>query len=441
MLYVVCVVDEYLFMIHWFFFVYVNGFEYICVMLRAYKYRLYPTSEQAEFFAKSFGCVRVAYNRTLDYMSMFWIGLERSVSYFDAKRQLVAMKECFPWLSEVNSQSLQYAIKQCADGFRNWWEHRAEHPVPKCKDVRQSFHNPQHCSVDWNRGTVSIPKCKGIKAVLHRPFYGRVKDVTISRESGDRYYASILVETAIRELPCDIVVSAATSIGIDLNCGEIVCSDGRRFSSPKALAKNERRLRRQQRILSRKQPGSKNRDRQKHIVSRCHARVRDVRHDFLHKVTHELTHDSQVRTVFIEDLNVRGMVRNHHLAKTISDASFGEFVRQLTYKCHWYGVNVIKIGRWAPSSKSCSVCGQVNHGLTLGDREWTCVCCGTHHDRDYNASVNIKSFGLMALPPDRREVKPADCPPVDDRRSLNALRSSDRLNQEKFRGATDAPGL
>ncbi len=410
-------------------------------MLRAYKYRLYPTAEQAEFFAKSFGCCRIVYNRTLDYMSMFWIGEQRGISYFDAKRQLVAMKEFMPWLGEINSQSLQYAIKQCADGFKNWWEHRSDHPVPKRKDTRQSFHNPQHCSVDWKHGTISVPKCKDIRAVLHRPFYGTVKDVTISKESGDRYYASVLVDTAVQEVPADATVCESTSVGIDLNCGDIVCSDGRRYVNPKPLQKAEKRLRRQQRILSRKQPGSKNRARQKHIVSKCHAKVRDKRHDFLHKVTHELTHDSQVRTIFIEDLNVRGMQHNHHLAKSVSDAAFGEFVRQLTYKGRWYGVNVVKIDRWAPSSKTCSACGWVYRGLKLSQRDWTCVCCGAHHDRDYNASVNIKSFGLMALPPDRREVKPVDCPPVDERRSPNALRSSDRMNQEKFRGVTDAPVL
>ena len=410
-------------------------------MLRAYKYRLYPSVEQAEFFVRSFGCCRVAYNRTLDYMSMFWIGGGNSVSRFAAQAQLVMLKECFPWLEEVNSQSLQYAIKQCADGFRNWWEHRAEHPVPKRKDARQSFHNPQHCSVDWRHGTISIPKCKGIKAVLHRPFYGTVKDITVSKESGDKYYASVLVDTAVREEPCDMTVKEGASIGIDLNCGEIVCSDGRRFTNPKALMHAEKRLRHQQRSLSRKQKGSNNRARQKHIVSKCHAKVRDARRDFLHKVTHELTHDSQVRTIFIEDLNVRGMVHNHSLAKTVSDAAFGEFVRQLAYKGQWYGINVVKIDRWAPSSKTCSVCGWVCRGLKLSQRAWTCECCGTCHDRDYNASVNIKSFGIKALPSDRREVKPADCPPVDERRSSNTLRSSDRLNQEKFRGVTDAPAL
>ena len=409
-------------------------------MLRAYKYRVYPTPEQADFFSRSFGCCRFVYNRTLDYMSMWWNGSGCSVGRFAAQAQLAAMKECYFWLGEVNAQSLQYAVKQCADGFANWFAKRAKHPLPKRKDARQAFHNPQHCSIDWEHGLISIPKCPNLKAVLHRGFRGTVKDVTISRESGDRYYASVLVDTALALLAADSVVKASLSIGIDLNCGDIVCSDGRRFVCPHAYRKAEARLRREQRRLSRKQKGSKNREKQRRVVSGCHARIADVRHDFLHKVTHELTHDSQVRTVFIEDLDVRGMQRNHHLAKSVNDASFGEFVRQLTYKGQSYGVNVIRIGRWDASSKTCSVCGAVNRALKLSDREWTCVCCGTRHDRDYNASVNVKSFGLAALPPDRREVKPADCPPVDDRR-VSGLRSSDRLNQEKFRGVTDAPAL
>ena len=409
-------------------------------MLKAYRYRIYPTPEQADFFRKSFGCCRVVYNRTLDYMSMFWIGQERNVSYLDAKRQLAKLKDIYPWLGEVNSQSLQYAVKQCDDGFANWWHKRAKHPLPKRKDARQAFHNPQHCGVDRKHGTINIPKCKGIRAVLHRPFYGTIKDVTISLMSGNRYYASVLVDTACAPVSADATVCEATSVGIDLNCGDIVCSDGRRFVCPRSYRKAESRLRREQRRLSRKARGSKNRERQKHVVSRCHARVKDRRMDFLHKVTHGLTHDSQVRTLFVEDLNVKGMVRNHYLAKSVTDAAFGEFVRQLAYKGRWYGVNVIKIGRWDASSKTCSTCGAVNRGLRLCDREWTCVCCGIHHDRDYNASVNIKSFGLMALPPDRREVKPADCPPVDDRR-VSGLRSSGRMNQEKFRGVTDTPAL
>ena len=424
------------------FFVFVRDFEYICSMLRAYKYRLYPTQEQAEFFEKSFGCVRVVFNRTLDYMSMFWIGGGNSVTRIAAQSQLTILKDVYPWMGDVNSQSLQYAVKQCSDGFVNWWQHRAAHPLPKRKRAqRQSFHNPQNCSVNWKRGTISIPKCRDIKVVLHRPFYGTIKDMTVSRESAGRYYVSILVDTAIELTAVNTVIDADTSIGVDLNCGDVVCSDGRRFDCPRAMRKAEAKLRREQRHLSKKVKGSANYARQRRVVAKHHTKVKNIRRDWLHKVTHELTHDSQVCTVFIEDLNVRGMQRNPHLAKSVSDAAFGEFVRQLTYKGDWYGVNVVKIDRWAPSSKTCNVCGYRNRALALNQRAWTCVCCGTRHDRDLNAAKNIKSFGLSALPPDRREVKPADCPPVDERHSSNDLRSSDRLNQEKFRGVTDAPAL
>ena len=410
-------------------------------MLRAYKYRLYPTAEQAEFFSKSFGCCRVAYNRTLDYMSMLWCGAGVSVSRFGAQEQLTSLKEIYPWFGEVNSQSLQYAVKQVADGFRNWWEHRASHPLPKRKKDRQSFHNPQNCSVDWKRRTLSIPKCKDIPIVLHRSFYGQIKDVTVSMDPDGKHYASILVDTAISEKPCG-QVEQSTTIGIDTGVKTFaVCSDGREFSTPHFAKYAEKRLKHYQRELRHKTKGSSGWKKVQHHIARIHAKVANQRLDYIHKVTYTLTHDSQVRTICIEDLNVKGMLRNHHLAYSIADASIGRFYSVLEYKCRWEGINLVCIGRWDASSKTCSACGEVNRRLKLSDRQWTCMCCGTHHDRDYNASVNIKSFGLrMTLPSDRREVTPVDCPPVDDRR-LAGLRSSDRSKQEKFRDVTDAPCL
>ena len=158
-------------------------------------------------------------------------------------------------------------------------------------------------------------------------------------------------------------------------------------------------------------------------------------------IKYTLTHDSQVRTICIEDLNVKGMMHNHHLAYSLADVGIGKFYDILRYKCEWYGVNLVAIGRWDASSRTCSVCGEVNRSLKLSDRQWTCMCCGSHLDRDYNAAINIKNFGLrQTLPGDTREVTPVDCPPVDDRR-LAGLRSSDSVKQEKFRGATDAPAL
>ena len=370
-------------------------------MLRAFKYRLYPTAKQAEFFSKSFGCCRVAYNRTLDYMSMMWCGGGVSVSRFGAQEQLTSLKGIYPWFSEVNSQSLQYAVKQVADAFKNWWEHRAAHPLLKRKKDRQSFHNPQNCSVDWKHKTLSIPKCKDIPIVLHRSFYGKIKDVTISMNPDGKFYASILVDTAISEKTCS-PIDASTTIGIDTGVKTFaVCSDGREFQAPHFAKAAEKRLKHYQRELRHKTKGSSGWKKVQHHIARIHAKVANQRLDYIHKVTHQLTHDSQVRTICIEDLNVKGMLRNHHLAYNVADASIGNFYSILEYKCQWEGINLIRIGRWDASSKTCSGCREVNHRLKLRDRTWTCVTCGTVHDRDFNASINIKSFGLrMALPSD-----------------------------------------
>ena len=208
-------------------------------MLRAYKYRIYPSREQAEYLSKCFGCCRFIYNRTLDYMSMMWCGSGVSVSRLSAQAQIPSLKECYPWLSEVNAQSLQYTVKQVEQGYKNFFEKRAKHPVPKNKRSRQSFHNPQHCSIDWKHSTISIPKCKGIKAVLHRAFYGLIKDVTISRNSDGSYYASVLVDTAIKEIAPE-AIDPATTIGIDTGVHTFaVCSDGKTVASQSFNVKAE----------------------------------------------------------------------------------------------------------------------------------------------------------------------------------------------------------
>ena len=410
-------------------------------MLRAYKYRLYPTAEQAEYFAKCFGCCRVVYNHTLDYMSMLWCGAGIFVSRFAAQAQLVSLKECYPWLDEVSSQSLQYAVKQVADAYTNFFEHRARHPLPKRKRDRQSFHNPQHCSVDWKHGTITIPKCKCIKAVLHRSFYGLVKDITVSKDPDGRYYASVLVDTAVQPaMPGP--VSDATTIGIDTGIGTFaVCSNGTGYPSPHFAKDSATRLKHYQRQLRHMTKGSRNWNRTQLRIAKIHGHVANQRVDYLHKMTYGLTHDSQVGTICIEDLDLREWMKHRQLAYDAVDVSVGKFYELLRYKCEWYGVNLVTIDRWCKSSKTCSVCGAVNESLKLSQRVWTCNSCGTIHNRDYNASKNIKSFGLSALPGDAREVTPADCSTVDDRRSLTGLRSSDSVKQEKFRSATDAPAL
>ena len=286
--------------------------------------------------------------------------------------------------------------------------------------------------MDFKKGTLSIPKAKGIPAVLHRKFKGMVKTVTISMTPSGKYFASVLVDTAIQELSAS-TIQGNTTLGIDLGIKSLaVCSDGRTFDNPKNLQRSLDRLKLLQKRLSRKQKGSANRNKARILVARLQERIANSRKDNLHKITYALTHESQVRTICMENLNVKGMQRNHHLAQAVGDASFGTFLTLLEYKCSWYGVNLIKIDRFAPSSKTCGKCGYVYKGLKLSERSWTCPECGTHHDRDFNAACNIKEFGLKALPSERGKVKPVDCPTVDDRPCV--LKSRDRKKQEKRGG-------
>lgn len=335
------------------------------------------------------------------------------------------------WLKEVNSQSLLYSLRNLETAYTNFFRNTKAVGFPKFKSrkSRQSFLCPQHCRVDFERGTITIPKAKDIPAVLHRKFRGAVKTVTVSMTPSGKYYASVLVDTSIQELQA-AEPQEKTTVGIDLGVKSLaVCSDGRTFENPKNLQRSLHRLAMLQKRLSRKQKGSANRDKARIRVARLQEHISNCRKDNLHKITHTLTHDSQVRTICMEDLNVKGMQRNHHLAQAVVDASFGMFLTMLEYKCRWYGVNLIKIDRFAPSSKTCGKCGHIYKGLKLSERSWTCPECGTHHDRDFNAACNIKDFGLKALPTERGKVKPVDCPLVDERPRV--LKSNGRKKQGK----------
>ena len=282
--------------------------------------------------------------------------------------------------------------------------------------------------MDFKKGTLTIPKAKDIPAVLHRSFKETVKTVTVSMTPSGKYFASLLVDTSVQELPAT-PIQDDTALGIDLGIKSLaVCSDGRTFDNPKNLQRSLDRLKLLQKRLSCKQKGSANRNKARIRVARLQEHIANSRKDNLHKITHALTHDSQVRTICLEDLNVKGMQRNRHLAQAVGDASFGMFLTLLEYKCSWYGVNLIRIDRFAPSSKTCGKCGYVYKGLKLSGCGWTCQECGTQHDRDFNAACNIKEFGLKALPTERGKVKPVDCPTVDDRPCV--LKSRGRKKQE-----------
>lgn len=401
-------------------------------MLRAYKYRIYPTEEQKVLLAKTFGCCRFVYNWALNLKIEAYKLEKKSVAYKEVQNRMVnELKKENQWLTEVNSQALLNSIRNLDTAYKNFFRdtHAVGFPRFKSRKNRQSFQCPQHCSVDFGKGTVSIPKAKDIPAVLHRRFKGIVKTVTVSMTPSGKYFASVLVDTAIQELPVS-PIQGDTALGIDLGIKSLaVCSDGRTFDNPKNLQHSLDRLALLQKRLSRKQKGSANRNKARIRVARLQEHIANCRKDNLHKITHVLTHDSQVRTLCMENLNVKGMQSNHHLAQAVGDASFGMFLTMLEYKCRWYGVNLVKIDRFAPSSKTCGQCGYVYKGLKLSERSWTCPECGTHHDRDFNAACNIKEFGLKALPTERGKVKPVDCPTVDDRPSV--LKNRGRKKQEK----------
>ena len=386
-------------------------------MIRAYKYRIYPNEEQKVLFAKTFGCVRYVYNWALDLSDNLYKNDKKRIYRKDLQNLLVnQVKKDNPWLYEVNSQALIHTLIRLDYAFCNFFRKNSKYPKFKKKHDKQSFHNPQKCSVDFEKGVLNIPKAKNIPIVLHRKFKGdRIHDVTISQEKDGRYYASILVDTFENPLP-KRPVTDDTTIGIDVGLKTFaVCSNGESFATAHYLKDEKRKLKLLGRKLSKKKKGSKAFDKTKVRIAKVHSKIARKRLDYLHKITHRLTHENQVGTICMEDLNVKGMVRNKHLAYNLSDAGIGIFYTILSYKCEWYGVNLIKIGRFQPSSKQCSCCGYINKILTLSIRNWTCPKCGANHDRDYNASVNIKKFGLETLRMERTKVKPVEYPLVDDR--------------------------
>lgn len=404
-------------------------------MLKAYKYRIYPTSEQAEMFAKTFGCVRVVYNWGLELKSTLYKEKKESIGLVTMQNRMRSeLKEEKDWLKEVNSQSLQMSLRALDTAYTNFFKNGAKYPNFKSKHDRQSFHCPQHVTVDFEKGIINIPKVKGIRTVFHRKFKARqIKDVTISKERDGRYYASILTDCYDEKLPKK-AVAENTAVGIDTGLKTFaVCSNGTEFPALHSAKDKKRKLKLLSRQLSKKKKGSSAFNRIKLRISRLHSQIAAKRADYLHKITYQLTHENQVGTICVEDLNVRGMIKNKHLAYDISDAGIGMFYTMLAYKCDWYGINYVRIGRFLPSSKQCHICGYQNKTLRLKDRSWICPECGTTHDRDFNASVNIRNFGLEALRMERAEVKPVEYPLVDDRSCFKNLKSKGTKKQEKRR--------
>lgn len=364
-------------------------------MIKAYKYRLHPNNEQITFFEKSFGCVRFVYNWALSQRIEAYQKDGTRISWVDSCKRLTELKkqEETKWLCEVANQSLQSSIRNMDSAFTRFF--REKKGFPKFHSKKQgkfSFQLVQGVSVDFDTHKVKLPKIGEVGFGKNKEFVGKIGTCTISKTPTGKYYISMLVDDG-NPMPEKAQITADTAVGIDVGIKDFaVLSNGQVYSNPKYLEKDEKRLKVLQKRLSRKQKDSKRRERARLAVARQHEKIRNRRVNFIHQVTSRIVRENQ--TVIIEDLNVDGMLKNHNLAKHIASASWSEFFRQLRYKCEWQGKNLIRIGRFEPSSKMCP-CGYINKDLTLKDREWDCPHCGRHNDRDLLAAVNIKRFGLQ----------------------------------------------
>lgn len=382
-------------------------------MLSSTKVRLYPTNKQEPLLEAQFGCTRFVWNRALAMKKVAWDERHESLSCYTIKSMLPDWKKGdFPWLKNADSQALQQVLLNLDNAYRNFFERRASFPRFKCKHAPyQSFQYPQRVRLDGN--LIYLPKIGWVRGVVHRPIAGRIKTVTISKESTGKFYASILIDDGAPAV--EPIRHVSTIVGIDLGLKDVVVSSsGWRSGNPVFLKRAIKTLKRKQQALSRKIKTAKQRcaiankplanlrdffganiakDRKKIALS--HERVRNCREDFQHKLSRQLADENQA--VAAETLNVKGMLKNRSLSRAISDVGWSKLLAKINYKIKRKGGHLVQINRWCPSSKQCSCCGALNDRMRLSDRTWQCTACGAIHDRDDNASHNIRSEGILKL--------------------------------------------
>ena len=358
------------------------------VINKTYRFRIYPTAKQEQNLARHFGHSRFVYNYFLNQRKEQYQSDKKSDNYYKQAANLTKLKkeEGTEWLKEVNSQTLQFALKSLDSAYTNFFRGNAMFPRFKSRRNKNSFTVPQFGRID--DGKLNIPKFKeGIKIKMHRELKGKIGKMSITRTPTGKYFVSIFTEQEIEQLP-----KTDKALGIDLGLKDfVITSDNKKFKNNRYTKQYARELKKAQQHLSRKQKGSNGFEKQKLKVAKIHEKIANSRLDTLHKVSYKLVRDNQL--IAIEDLNVKGMIKNRKLSKHIADASWGNFVNLLQYKADWYGREVVKINRWYPSSKTCNECGWIYQDLNLSIREWTCNN-GHVLDRDENAAKNILKEGL-----------------------------------------------
>lgn len=362
-------------------------------MEKAYRYRFYPTTEQESLLRRTMGCTRLVYNKALAARTEAWYERQERVSYSQTSSMLTSWKqqEDLEFLNEVSCVPLQQGLRHLQTAFTNFFAGRAKYPNFKKKRNGGSaeFTKSAFC---WKGRQVFLAKCTEalpIRWSRQIPEGCTPSTITVKLTPSGRWYVSLLVnDHTVKPLP-----KTDKKTGLDLGVTSLIAtSNGDKITNPKHFKRLRKKLRRVQKALSRKQKGSNNRYKARLRVARVHAQITDARTDFLHKLTTQLVRENQ--TIVIEDLAIKNMVKNHNLAAAISDASWGECTRQLTYKCQWYGRELVKIDRYFPSSKRCGNCGHIAEKIPLNIRQWDCPQCGAKHDRDLNASKNILAAGL-----------------------------------------------
>ena len=359
---------------------------------RAFKYRFYPTPEQETLLRRTIGCTRLVYNRALAARTEAWYERQERIGYVESSALLTTWKkeDGLEFLNEVSCVPLQQGLRHLQKAFGNFWAGRTKYPTFKKKRNGGSAEFTKS-GFKFKDGQVFLAKsleALNIRWSRFLPVGAEPSTITVKLSPAGRWTISLLVDVEIEPLP-----ESPNQIGIDLGITSLVAlSTGEKVANPKGFKAKRRKLRKVQKALSRKVKGSNNRYKARLKVAKVHEEISDARQDFLHKLTTRLVRENQ--TIAVEDLAVKNMLKNRKLSQAISDASWGELVRQLEYKCDWYGRRFVKIDRWFPSSKRCGHCGHIVEKLPLNVREWDCPKCGTNHDRDVNAAKNILADGL-----------------------------------------------